>query len=331
MSRKVSLKDIAKEVGVSTALVSYVLNNLKEGRIRKEVAQRIREVAQRLNYRPNQVARSLKMRKTLTIGVIVADISNPFSSALARILEDEANGIGYTVIFGSSDENPGKFNRLVETFVNRQVDGLILSPPEGAEQKLLDLQQADVPFVLLDRYYPGLDTNYVILDNLGASYTATKHLIDSGCSRVAMVSYSSELVHLVDRERGYWSALADAGRPADPALVTKVSIDNKPHMIRASFDELLKASPDGVLFASNIIATSCLSRLNQLPIRVPGDIRVVCFDETSSLDLFYAPLTCIRQPMQQMGKAAIDILVEHMSHEKEATRLKIPGELIVRD
>ena len=102
MGKKVSLKDIAKEVGVSTALVSYVLNNLKEGRISKEIALRIREVAHQLNYRPNQIAKSLKTSKTFTLGLIVADISNPFSSTLARIVEDEANKFNYTVIFGSS-------------------------------------------------------------------------------------------------------------------------------------------------------------------------------------------------------------------------------------
>ena len=121
MGKKVSLKDIAKEVGVSTALVSYVLNNLKEGRISKEIALRIREVAHQLNYRPNQIAKSLKTSKTFTLGLIVADISNPFSSTLARIVEDEANKFNYTVIFGSSDENQQKSAKVIDTLLNRQV------------------------------------------------------------------------------------------------------------------------------------------------------------------------------------------------------------------
>src|SRR6187397_2892525 len=108
MLKKISLKDIANQVGVSTALVSYVLNNQKEGRINKEVAQKIRDTAKRLNYRTNQVAKSLKTNKTYTIGLIVADISNPFFSSLARIIEDEADQNNYTVIFGSSDESPAK-------------------------------------------------------------------------------------------------------------------------------------------------------------------------------------------------------------------------------
>src|SRR6478735_3940610 len=113
MEKRVLLKDIAREVGVSTALVSYVLNNQKEGRINKDVAQNIRETAQRLNYRPNQIAKSLKTRKTFTLGLIVADIANAFFSTLARIVEDEAEKNGYTVIFGSSDEKAERSQKLI--------------------------------------------------------------------------------------------------------------------------------------------------------------------------------------------------------------------------
>jgi LacI family transcriptional regulator len=113
MKKKISLKDIAKKVGVSTALVSYVLNNQKTGRIRKEVALKIKETAKELNYRPNQIAKSLKLNKSFTIGVIVADISNPFFSNLARIIEDEAYKNNYTVIFGSADENAARYKYII--------------------------------------------------------------------------------------------------------------------------------------------------------------------------------------------------------------------------
>src|SRR5690349_17547308 len=130
MRKKTSLKDIAQTVGVSTALVSYVLNNQKEGRISKAVAQKIRDTAKLLNYTTNQIARSLKTNKTFTIGLIVSDISNPFSSGLARIIEDEAEKHHYTVIFASSDEQAERSSRLVNVLLNRQVDGFILAPAE---------------------------------------------------------------------------------------------------------------------------------------------------------------------------------------------------------
>jgi len=164
MKKKVSLKDIAQKVGVSIALVSYVLNNKKEGRINKDVALKIKDTAHALNYRTNQIAKSLKTNKTNTIGLIVSDISNPFSSSLARIIEDEADRNGYTVIFGSSDEDVQKSQKLIETFINRQVDGLIIAPSEDAIPQLKYLQEEGIPFVLIDRYFPELKTNYVTID-----------------------------------------------------------------------------------------------------------------------------------------------------------------------
>ncbi len=149
ISKRVSLKDIAQKVGVSTALVSYVLNNKKEGRISKEIAQKIKDTAKELNYRTNLLAKSLKTNKTYTIGLIVADIASPFSSGMARIIEDEADKLNYTVIFGSSDENAQKFGKLVDTFLTRQVDGLIIAPPENAENQIFHLQQQGMPFVLV--------------------------------------------------------------------------------------------------------------------------------------------------------------------------------------
>ena len=226
MGKKVSLKDIANEVGVSTALVSYVLNNLKEGRISKEIAQKIREVAQRLNYRPNQIAKSLKTNKTFTIGLIVADISNPFSSTLARIVEDEANKFNYTVIIGSSDENPQKSLKLIDTLLNRQVDGLIISPPSDSEEQMRELQNQDVPFVLLDRYFPNIKTNYVALNNQAAACMATEHLIESGCERIGMINYRTGLFHLQERKRGYLNALKKHSVPFKKSWLKLVDISN---------------------------------------------------------------------------------------------------------
>ena len=196
MERKVSLKDIAQKVGVSTALVSYVLNNKRENRVSREIAQRIRDVAAEMNYRINQVARSLKTNKTYTIGLVVSDIANPFSSGLARIIEDEAEQHQYTVIFSSSDENARKSGKLIETLLDRQVDGLILAPPAFSEHQVIQLQQQQVPFVLVDRYFPDLKTNYVALDNYGAAFKGVEHLITAGCRRIGMLTYGNELHHL---------------------------------------------------------------------------------------------------------------------------------------
>jgi LacI family transcriptional regulator len=332
MGKKVSLKDIAKEVGVSTALVSYVLNNLKEGRISKEIAQKIREVAQRLNYRPNQIAKSLKTSKTFTIGLIVADISNPFSSTLARIVEDEANKFNYTVIFGSSDENEQKSQKVIDTLLNRQVDGLIISPPANSEAQMLDLQKNDVPFVLLDRYFPNIKTNYVALNNHAAASIATGHLIEGGCKRVGMINYRTDLFHLQERKRGYLSALKKHDAFFRKSFLKEVDIANNKQEIEKAVKDLLHLDEpvDGLVLSSNIIAAHVLRYINTLQLRVPNDLAIVSFDETEALDLFYAPLTYIKQPLREMGAIATKILLENIASNNSITQVDMEPELVVR-
>lgn len=333
MNKKVSLKDIAARVGVSTALVSYVLNNKKEGRIGKDIAQKIRDAARQMNYRTNQIAKSLKTNKTFTVGLIVADISNPFSSALARIIEDEASKNNYTVLFGSSDENAEKFARLADTLIHRQVDGLILSPPAGSEQEIASLGKLGIPFVLIDRCFPSLDTNYVLLDNYSASFEATRHLAETGRKRIGMVTYHTELFHLQERKRGYVEALKENGFPFKKEWLKEVDISNNSDEIRNAIAGLLEADPslDALFFGSNRIAAQGLKYLNGLPVTVPDDIAVVSFDETEELDLFYSAPTYVRQPLQEMGQKAIEILLHNIgSNNNEVMQVSMKAELVVR-
>ena len=137
--KKVGLKEIAKDAGVSIATVSYVLSKGKNSRVSVEMSKKIEKIAKDLNYQPNRIAQSLKSGKTFTIGLIVADISNPFFAHIARIIEDEASKSNYTVIFGSSDEKPDKTMHLLEFFANRQVDGFILAPSRDSKKQILFL------------------------------------------------------------------------------------------------------------------------------------------------------------------------------------------------
>ncbi|GAB3882918.1 LacI family DNA-binding transcriptional regulator [Spirosoma agri] len=331
MIKKTSLKDIAQVVGVSTTLVSYVLNNQKENRISKEVAQKIREVAKQLNYQPNQIAKSLKTNKSATIGLIVADISNPFSSSVARIIEDEADKQAYTVLFGSSDENPQKLEKLINTLLNRQVDGLIIAAPEGAERQLIALQQR-TPFVLIDRYFPDVKTNYVALDNFQSIYEGVQHLVDSGFRRIGMVSFKTKLFHINERKRGYRAALQENDIPfvkswlkeLEPATV-------KTEMAKAIRSLMGGAQPvDAILFASNSLALYGLKQLNALSIRVPDDVAVLGFDQAEAYDLFHTPLTYIRQPLLEMGQLATRILVDTIQKTGTTTQVNLESELVIR-
>ena len=331
--RKVSLKDIANKVGVSTALVSYVLNNQKEGRIRKEVAQKIRDTAKQLNYRANLTARSLKTNKTFTIGLVVADISNPFFSALARIIEDAADRENYTVIFGSSDESLKKSAKLIETFLDRQVDGLIISPPENSEQQVESLMKENFPFVLIDRYFPGLRTNYIAIDNHKAAHESVKHFIEKGRKKIGMITYRSSIFTISERTRGFLTALEEAGVSFEKKWLKELNADDFGNSIKRAIEELVKrpGGIDALLFGSNTLAIAGLKHLNTLGIKVPRELAIISFDETEAFDLFYAPITFIKQPLQEMGEIATRILLQHICKKGEFTQLNIPAKLISRE
>lgn len=330
-SGKISLKDIAREVGVSVALVSYVLNNRFENRINKDVAEKIRNTAQKLQYRPNQIAKSLKTNKTFTIGLVVADISNPFSSSLARIIEDEGAKYGYTVIFGSSDEDLVKFEALTNAFINRQVDGLILLPPSGSEALLLRLKAMRFPFVIADRYFPKLEAHCVNVDNLKAAYDAVSLFIGHGKKAVGLINYKTDLAHLNDRTKGYTQALKDAGVSVNKNWIKKVDISNDPPEIEKAVASLLSApAVNAIFFASNRIAVHALKYIQDQQIPVPQTLELIGFDENEVFDFIKPQLSFVKQPMLQLGQIATELLVDIITQNKKEQLIFIPAELVKR-
>lgn len=332
MNRKTSLKDIAQAVGVSTTLVSYVLNNQKENRISKAIAQKIRKVAEELNYQPNQIAKSLKTNKTRTLGLLVADIANAYSSSLARIIEDEADRQGYTVIFGSSDENALKGQKLITTLLNRQVDGLLIAAPEGMEQAIGNLQERSVPFVLIDRYFPALKTSYVALDNYQSIFGAVQHLIHSGYERIGMVTIETSLFHMTERTRGYQSALRANQIPFRKGWLKEINTHSPAQSVGRAIQELTTGPQptDAIVFTSNTLSLHGLRYIKSQQLRVPDAVALVCFDETEAYDLFYTPLTYIKQPIQEMGKLATKILLETLDTTNRITQANLEATLVVQ-
>ncbi|HET7896567.1 MAG TPA: substrate-binding domain-containing protein [Flavisolibacter sp.] len=330
MEKRVSLKDIARAVGVSTALVSYVLNNQKENRIGKEVAQKIREAAKALNYRPNHIAKSLKTRKTHTLGLIVADIANPFFSTLARIIEDEAEKAGYSVIFASSDEKAERSQKLTEILLDRQVDGIILAPAEDTEAHIKSLQEKGVPMVLIDRYFPGLSLGTVVVDNYAAAYQCAAHLVKAGYQRVGMIGFQTKLLHLQDRKRGFINALNDLGVTATNGQIREISLEASREEVESAMTHLLSGPQpvDALFFASNKLSTCGVKYINALPLQVPEDLGICSFDESEATELFYVSLTHVRQPLQEMGKQAVRLLLQRMDKEKKIEQLQLSAELV---
>lgn len=334
MNGKVSLKDVAKYLGVSTALVSYVINNKeKEARVSEKMAKKIRSAVVKLNYQPNQIAKSLKSGKTNTIGLIVADISNPFFSSIARIIEDEARKKGYVVIFGSSDESAEKSQDLLNVFQNRQVDAFIIAPAENTEKQIMALQETGMPVVLIDRYFPNIKVDSVHIDNFQAAYNAVEHLINNGSRKIAMMAYETNLPHIQERKRGYKAALKAHGIRFKKEWLKEASYQNIEKDVADKMNELLfpELKVDAFFFATNTLAVESLKIINQSGIKVPDDLAIIAFDESDAFDFFYSPLSYVSQSLEDMGKGALELVTARLKdNTRKYTNLIIKEKLVLR-
>lgn len=335
MNRKVSLKDIAREVGVSVASVSYVINNKEKiGRVGADMAEKIRKVAAELDYKPNFIAKSLKSGKTKTIGLIVADISNPFFSNLARIIEDEAKQHGYIVIFGSSDESTENLQDLIDVFINRQVDAFIIAPTANAESQIEFLQKMNVPVVLIDRYFPGLDIDSVHINNFQASYSAVEHLIKLGRKKIAIVTYDTTLPHMQDRKEGYENALEAGGVKLKKEWIIRAAYQNIHNDVSRGISNLLipEVQIDALFFTTNSLAVEGLKRINEIGIKVPDKLAIISFDQTDAFDFFYSPVTYVSQSLTDLGKEAVELVIDRINNnKKKPTNITIEANLVLRD
>lgn len=331
MKKKVSMKDIAQHLDVSIALVSYVLNNQLEGRINKDTAEKIRTTAAELGYRTNQIAKSLKNSRTQTIGLIVTDISSPFAAQLARIIEDEAKKNKYTVIFGSSDESFQKSEELIHAFMSRQVDGFIIVPAERSEKQLSLLKKQDVPFVLVDRFFPGFPANSVTIDNFQASYDAVTHLLKNGFKRIGMINLKTTLFHSTERSRGYKYAMEDEGADSE-SYFREINGKNLEAEVQQTIDDLLNLPEpaDALFFGNNNIAMAGLAQIRNLKLTVPNDLAIVCFDEAAAYNLFSCSLTHIKQPLTNIGQSAVKLLIEAINEDQQVTKsITMEAELVI--
>ncbi|WP_026809555.1 LacI family DNA-binding transcriptional regulator [Arenibacter latericius] len=330
MKKKSSLKDIAKLVGVSTSLVSYVLNNKeKENRVSLVTAAKIRKAAKELNYHPNLNARSLKTNKTRSIGVILADISNPFFANLARAIEDVAFHQDYTVIFGSSDENIEKFEKVMDFMLTKQVDGFIIAPPEGSVKSIEKLANRNFPMVLIDRYFLSIDANSVVIDNFKASFQATNYLIDQGCRRIGTLLNTSQLNHYKDRFDGYIHALKSANILVDNSII--MAIDPKLLLvnIEQAIKELARQNVDALYFHNNTLAAEGLKQLLAYNRDFYKNIKVVVFDQNAGFDFLESFIPYIKQPIEKMASKALTILINQINnYEMKKMNLFLEPKLI---
>lgn len=310
--KKVSIKDIAQEAGVSNATVSLVLSGkVKTGRVSKEKADHIRAIAQQMNYQPNNLARSLQSGRSETIGLLVADISNPFFGTLAFHIQQQIEKAGYAVIIMNTNESDQQMGKMINILKNRQVDGYIIVPTAHGESYIRQLVDTHTPLVLIDRYYPAIQTYSVMLDGYQASFRAARLLIERGCRRPGMIVYGGTQSHMSDRRYGYVDALKQAGLYR-PELVSEVNFCRLQDDVSEAVAYLREQQADGIFLVTISISLAALRALYNQGVRVQEEVQLVCFDKSEVFDFMPRPIPYVLQPVEAMARKAVDFLVEQM-------------------
>lgn len=310
--RKVTIKDIAEALGVSTALVSFALNDSgNKYRVSSEMVRKIHAKAKELNYQPNYAARSLRSGMTNTIGLILSDIANRFFADIAKSIENEASNSGITVLMGSTNEDPKKFERLIDVFISKGVDGFIIVPCEGSECVISKLIDLNIPVVLIDRTFKNLDVSSVTLNNRKAIELAVDELYKQGFRRIHFVTYHTSISNIVDREQGYVSSMSRLGLSSEIAIC-KIQYSDILTQMRKFIPQILSSGAEAIVFSTNRLAIDSLVVLREIGKRVPEDVAVVAFDgsETFAFDLYYTTVSYIKQPIEKFGLESFLILTK---------------------
>lgn len=329
--KKVTIRDVAREAGVSVTLVSFVMNAKmgKDGRldcpVNPDTAERVLQVAKRLGYRRNNAAASLRSGRSHSIAVIVSDIANPFFAEICRNIENIAYKDGFTVIFASSEENPQKLAHLVETMVGYNVEGLIVAPCLGAEAALARAISIGIPTVLIDRNMPGEEFGRVLVDNVDAGKMAAKYLLHQGFGKIEMISYKSGVTSMTDRESGYAMAMEEAGLKDDIRL-HKIEYDTeaaKKDVIEV-FRGAAKRGTEAFILPTKRIAMYGFNALNVLGLSMQKDFSFVCFDESDIYELNKPVVPHIIQPLSEIAFKSFELLqkmIEGNATKEEKTSM----------
>lgn len=322
----VTIRDVAGEAGVSIKTVSRVLND--EPRVTPGTAEKVTEAAARLGYQPNVLARGLRGGRTRTIGLIIADVANPFFADCCKAIEQVATRYDHALILCASAENPESERSYVDLLSRRRIDGLLIAP---ATDEVGHLRQkiSGLPVVTFDRPAEGLETDTVIVSNRKGAREATQHLIGHGCKRVAFIGDYGQIYTANKRLDGYMQAMQEAD--LEPVYRMESNTISAARMAAVS---LLEGHPDldAFLGGNSLITAGILHAVENAGMSIPESISVIGFDDFELVSVLRPDLTVVRQPTQQLGHIAAELLLGRLDHSIDggARREVLPTELLVR-
>jgi len=325
----VTVRDVARAAGVSASTVSRVLNGYAD--IRDETRRRVLQAAQELGYQPNHVARSMVLKKTFTLGLVVSDLSNPFYGETARIITATARQFNYEVFVCNTYDDPHVLAQSIRALRMRRVDGILCGSAQLGDPVLEELVVSGFPLVMYNRKIDHPASHYIVLDNERAGYCATEHLLSLGHTAIAFVAGHSRTSTARDRQQGYLSALKRWGIPVNPSYIRYGGYDQW----RASVvvQELMGGPdpPTALVCANDVMALGALDAVLRAGLRVPENVSIVGVDDIEVAGHQAISLTTVAQNKQEMGRLAVEKLVALIDGKIDhPLRIVLPPHLIVR-
>lgn len=331
--KRITLSDIAKDLGVSKTLVSLVLNGKGEQHsINKDTMQKVLDYASKNNYKPNKLAQGLRTGKSKIIGLIVADITNEFYSNIAKEIEYFASQNNYQIIICCSNEEPEKEIQQIQILREHQVDGLILCPTQKNKQVIKDMIGEKFPLVLIDRYFHDIYTNVVAVDNRNGAFKLAAHILNQGFRSCGILSVSRHLIVMKDRINGITDAYDEAGISFRDDLVNEI-ITNEPGFnvkVEKAIIDSINNGAECFIALNNELAKAFIMA-KQKNYDILKDIKLYCYDDVVINMLNNPPITAVKQPIGKICSNAIELLIGSINKGSDAKRIVLETELIIRD
>lgn len=316
----ITIYDVAREAGVSMATVSRVVNG--NPNVKPSTRKKVTDVIDRLNYRPNAVARGLASKKTTTVGVIIPDVTNLYFSSLARGIDDIASMYNYNIILTNSDGNTEKEKRVLNTVLAQQVDGVIFMGHQVSPELRKEFDLTDTPVVLAGTIDEDNELPNIVIDYEKAIFDATKSLIESGNEKIALLGLDIDAIKQNLSADGYKRALEDGGLSYDDSMVVRVAPDRKV-LEEMNFADILKETgATAAVVEDDRLAIGLLNQLIESGVNVPEDFEIISSNNSPLIDMARPKITSVTQPLYDLGAVAMRLLTKLMNDE-EADELHI--------
>ncbi|HYU17716.1 MAG TPA: LacI family DNA-binding transcriptional regulator [Chloroflexota bacterium] len=332
----IRLRDLARQVGVHPSTVSRVLSGDPTARLSQTTRARILQLAAATGYRPNRLARSLKIQRTQILGMLIPDITNPVFSVLFRAVEDAAGAAGYNVILCNTDDSPARLGQHLRMLGEGHVDGLLLATAHRDDPFIDELRDRGMPYVLLNRRRDASEDCWVVPDDRQGARLAVAHLVALGHRRIAHLAGAGDISTTATRLAGFRDAMAEHGLAVDETLISEAGLTEAAgergmaRLLTLPADRL----PTAIFVANDFAALGAVAAARAAGLRVPDDLSVVGYDDIPPVGWIEPALTTVRVPLKPMGRLATEILIQRLGGSlapaEQPVQVTLSVDLVVR-